>query len=137
LHIKLASGKAANIYKIFKLKCHFSSKYEVYYTVLITRADNAKLLLINRVTREVAKLAEFHPSNRFAPQKVRILPQCLDPGHTDVPHRSSVRGLSTDIVLKATVELTRRNSYIDGHKIEDNISKVEIRTLENRRNIYN
>jgi hypothetical protein len=75
------SGKAANMYKIFKLKCHFSPKYEAYYTVLITRANNAKLLLMNHVTSEVAKLAEFHPSNRFALQKVRILLQCIDPGY--------------------------------------------------------
>jgi hypothetical protein len=69
------------MYRIFKLKCHFSPKYEAYYTVLITRANNAKLLLMNHVTSEVAKLAEFHPSNRFAPQKARILLQCIDPGH--------------------------------------------------------
>lgn len=51
------SGKAANTYKILKLKCHFTPNYEAHYTVLTTMENNAKLLSMSHVTIEVAKLA--------------------------------------------------------------------------------
>lgn len=126
----------ANMYKILKLKCHFSPNYEAYYAVLITRANSAKPLLMNHVTVEVAELAQFHPSNRFAPQSSISCYSALILDITNAPHSSSVRWLRAGLVLKATVGLTRRNSYVNGHKIEDNISKAEIRTLESRRNIH-
>jgi hypothetical protein len=90
--------------------------------------------LMNHVTSEVAKLADVTWATGLHHRKSVSCCSALILDITDAPYRSSVRCLPTDVALKATVGLTRRNAYVYGHEIEGSISTAE--TLENRHNIY-